>query len=141
MVFGGDCRQVLPVVRRGTRTQITDATLQRSHLWEGIRKIRLNRNMRAQSNPWFSNFLLRVGNGMEKTIGNDYIRLPNDIVIPFTDKETIGNGLPPHILKLKVNCPVILLRNLDPHNGLCNGTRLIVRAFQNDAINAEIVSG
>lgn len=141
MVFGGDFRQVLPVVRRGTRTQITDATLQRSHLWEGIRKIRLNRNMRAQSNPRFSNFLLRVGNGMEKTIGNDYIRLPDDIVIPFTDKETIGNGLPPHILKLKVNCPVILLRNLDPHNGLCNGTRLIVRAFQNDAINAEIVSG
>lgn len=87
MVFGGDFRQVLPVVRHGTRTQITDATLQRSHLWEGIRKIRLNRNMRAQSNPWFSDFLLRVGNGMEKTIGNDYIRLPDDIVIPFTDKE------------------------------------------------------
>jgi hypothetical protein len=29
VVFGGDFRQVLPVVPRGTRAQITDATLQR----------------------------------------------------------------------------------------------------------------
>lgn len=27
MLFGGDFRQVLPVVLRGTRAQITDATL------------------------------------------------------------------------------------------------------------------
>ena len=47
MVFGGDFRQVLPVVTRGTRAQVTDATLQRSYLWEKIRKIRLSCNMRA----------------------------------------------------------------------------------------------
>ena len=68
MVFGGDFRQVLPVVTRGTRAQITDATLQRSYLWENIRKIRLSRNMRAQSDPWFSEYLLRIGNGTEETI-------------------------------------------------------------------------
>jgi len=54
MVFGGDFRQVLPVVTRGTRAQITDATLQRSYLWENIRKIRLSQNMRAQSDASFS---------------------------------------------------------------------------------------
>ena len=37
------------------------------------------------------------------------------------------NGLPPHVLKLKLGCPVILLRNIEPANGLCNGTRLLVR--------------
>jgi hypothetical protein len=47
MVFGGDFRQVLPVVPRGTRAQITDATLQRSYLWDKVRKIRLSQNMRA----------------------------------------------------------------------------------------------
>jgi ATP-dependent DNA helicase PIF1 len=40
-----------------------------------------------------------------------------------------SNGLPLHVLKLKLGCPVILLRNIDPANGLCNGTRLVVRGF------------
>ncbi|PWZ10229.1 ATP-dependent DNA helicase PIF1 [Zea mays] len=51
------------------------------------------------------------------------------------------NGLPPHVLKLKIGCPVILLRNIDPANGLCNGTRLVVRGFQRNSIDAEIVLG
>jgi ATP-dependent DNA helicase PIF1 len=51
------------------------------------------------------------------------------------------NGIPPHVLKLKISCPVILLRNLDPANGLCNGTRPVVRACQRNSIDAEIVLG
>jgi ATP-dependent DNA helicase PIF1 len=51
------------------------------------------------------------------------------------------NGIPPHVLKLKIGCPVILLRNLDSANGLCNGTRLVVRACQRNSIDAEIVLG
>ena len=35
-------------------------------------------------------------------------------------------GLPPALLCLKVGYPVILLRNLDPGEGLCNGTRMVV---------------
>jgi ATP-dependent DNA helicase PIF1 len=49
------------------------------------------------------------------------------------------NGLPPHVLKLKKNCPVILLRNINPANGLCNGTRVVVRNFQKNVIDAKIV--
>ena len=41
MVFGGDFRQVLPVVPRGTRAQITDAMLQRSYIWEKVHKVQL----------------------------------------------------------------------------------------------------
>ena len=33
------------------------------------------------------------------------------------------------------------MRNIDPANGLCNDTRLVVRGFQRNAINAEIVLG
>ena len=51
------------------------------------------------------------------------------------------NGLPPHVLKLKLGCPVILLRNIDPANELCNGTRLVVRGFRINTIDAEIVVG
>jgi ATP-dependent DNA helicase PIF1 len=51
------------------------------------------------------------------------------------------SGLPPHCLRLKIGCPIILLRNLDPANGLCNGTRLICKRFDPNVINAEIAVG
>ena len=51
------------------------------------------------------------------------------------------NGLPPHVLKLKIGCPIILLRNIDPTNGLCNGTKLIIWGFQKNTIDTEIVLG
>ncbi|XP_041027886.1 replication protein A 70 kDa DNA-binding subunit B-like [Juglans microcarpa x Juglans regia] len=51
------------------------------------------------------------------------------------------NGLPPHELLLKINCPIMLLRNINPSEGLCNGTRLICRAFDRNVIDAEIAVG
>ena len=39
------------------------------------------------------------------------------------------SGLPLHDIKLKVGAVVMLLRNLDPHSSLCNGTRLITTAI------------
>jgi hypothetical protein len=217
VVFGGDFRQVLPVVRKGTRSQIVDASLRRSELWNCMHHMKLVRNMRAQNDPWFAQYLLRIGNGTEETNDNDEICLPTTICIPqmaddsglnrlidsvyqmdsnclndpnyitsrailstrndcvdqinlkmidrFQGEEMIyhifdsveddphnyyppeflntltPNGLPPHMLKLKINCPIILLRNIDPANGLCNGTRLVVRGFQKNAIDAEIVLG
>ncbi|XP_072146336.1 uncharacterized protein [Setaria viridis] len=217
VVFGGDFRQVLPVVRKGTRSQIVDASLRKSELWNCMRHMKLVRNMRAQNDPWFAEYLLRIGNGTEETNDKGEIRLPKNICIPrtmddsgldrlidsvyqmnsacledpnyitsrailstrndcvdrinlkmierFQGEEMVyhsfdsveddphnyyppeflntltPNGLPPHMLKLKINCPIILLRNIDPANGLCNGTRLVVRGFQKNAIDAEIVLG
>ncbi|KAM0046532.1 putative DNA helicase Pif1 [Helianthus debilis subsp. tardiflorus] len=37
------------------------------------------------------------------------------------------SGLPNHRLVLKVGVPVMLLRNIDQQNGLCNGTRLQIK--------------
>ena len=64
----------------------------------------------------------------------------NNYPLDFLNSIT-PNWLPPHELKVKKNCPIILLHNLDPHNGLCNGTQLVVRGFQNNSIDAEIVNG
>ena len=202
VVFGGDFRQVIPIVRKGSRAQIVDASLRRSYLWDSMRHLKLVRNMRAQSDPWFANYLLGIGGGTEEVNGDGDIHLPDDICVPFTrdgkdldrlieymfpklnenmaSKDYITsrailstrneqvdminmkmissfrgdemvyhsfdsaiddphnyypseflntltpNGLPPHVLKLKIGCPIILLRNIDPANGLCNETRLVV---------------
>lgn len=42
---------------------------------------------------------------------------------------------------MKKNVPIMLLRNLDASNGLCNGTRMICRGFDNNIIHAEIMMG
>ena len=68
MLFGGDFRQVLPVVTRGTRAHIIDATLLKSYIWDNVRRIRLTQNTRAKNDNWFADYLLRIGNGIEKNI-------------------------------------------------------------------------
>ncbi|GKA89276.1 ATP-dependent DNA helicase PIF1-like protein [Tanacetum coccineum] len=174
--------------------------------------MKLTINMRAHTDPWFSDFLLRVGDGVEEAIDGSYIRIPDDMVIPYTDNRSSKDDLidavfdsletnayssdyiisrailstkndivdeindikrfqgdektyysfdeaeddknnfypmeflnslnvselPPHHLRLKIGCPIILLQNLDPSNGLCNGTRLICKGF---VIDAEIAVG
>jgi ATP-dependent DNA helicase PIF1 len=50
-------------------------------------------------------------------------------------------GLPPHVLILKEAMPLILLRNLDPYQGLCNGTKLCLRAIHNHIMEVEIIGG
>jgi len=49
-------------------------------------------------------------------------------------------GLPPHKLILKVGAPIMLLRNMDPVRGHCNGTHYILRAVTQCNIDAQIAS-
>ena len=65
----------------------------------------------------------------------------NNFLVEFLHSIT-PSGMPQHELKLKIGCPIILLRNLDTKSGLCNGTRLVVRElFGTRVIEAEIISG
>ncbi|KAH0657478.1 hypothetical protein KY289_026226 [Solanum tuberosum] len=81
MVFGGDFRQVLPVVPKSTRAEIVNASLVKSYLWPLMEKIQFTRNMRARTDPTFSEFLLRVGNGDEPTIRDNLILLPEQLTV------------------------------------------------------------
>jgi hypothetical protein len=51
------------------------------------------------------------------------------------------SGLPPHKLRLKIGCVVMLLRNLNIKQGLCNGVRLRVLENGNRFLKCEIITG
>ena len=51
------------------------------------------------------------------------------------------SGVPPHELNLKIGLPVILLRNINPIIGLCNGTRMVVKQILTRVIECEISIG
>ncbi|KAK9049518.1 hypothetical protein SSX86_021980 [Deinandra increscens subsp. villosa] len=51
------------------------------------------------------------------------------------------SGMPPHVLNLKVGLPVMLLRNVNPAEGLCNGTRLIITELGRFVVKARIITG
>jgi len=99
MVFGGDFQQVLPVVPKSTQVETVDASLVRSYLWPLMEKIHLTSNMRARTNPNFSNFLIRVGNGEENTIRNNLILLPQQIVVHPTGQGKAEECLVTEIFK------------------------------------------
>ncbi|XP_010677942.1 ATP-dependent DNA helicase PIF1-like [Beta vulgaris subsp. vulgaris] len=161
IVFGGDFRQVLPVVRNGTRALMIDASFVKSPIWRHVNILHLRENMRSRDDSAFATRLLSIGNGDEPTVSDQMIKLPNHMVIPSIDDVSIemlidryekfvparvfefnsASGLPPHALTLKPGVPLTLVRNIDPKNGLCNGTRLLCRSLNNHFIDAEILTG
>ncbi|XP_015166438.1 ATP-dependent DNA helicase pif1-like [Solanum tuberosum] len=217
IVFGGDFRQTLPVVRNGKKEDFIHQSLLYSNIWNDLEKLHLSENMRARTDPSFCEYLLRIGNGKETPQCENKIEIPNSLIIPFTTEEqsldTLFNvtypdlctfssdssaissrvilttkndfvneindmlirkfperattyvatdetvepndqsqfedflhtlhppGLPPYKLTLKENCPVMLLRNLNPSEGLCNGTRLTCCDLKTHVISAKIESG
>ncbi len=104
VVFGGDFRQILPLVPRDTRGDVVAAALNRSSIWQHVRVFKLHTNMRvqrllaqggayAQANATrqqafitreqaFTDYLQRVGEGAERvypSIGEDSILIPHDM--------------------------------------------------------------
>ncbi|CAA0821051.1 PIF1 helicase [Striga hermonthica] len=49
VVFGGNFRQILPVIPKGSRQDIVNATINSSDIWRNCTVLRLTKNMRLQS--------------------------------------------------------------------------------------------
>ncbi|XP_076952023.1 uncharacterized protein LOC143625623 [Bidens hawaiensis] len=204
IVFGGDFRQILPVLQNGSRSDIVNASLSSSHIWSKRKVLRYRSYQNLQI---FAEWLLELGEGKlgGENDGEAIIDIPNDLLIgdssdPISDlidfvypslsenfndityfkerailaplnevvqdindrflalfpgdeveylssdsidqSDSVGPGfdpalqlpdflnglkmygMPNHRLVLKVGVPIMLLRNIDQKNGLCNGTRL-----------------
>ena len=66
MVLAGDWKQILPIVKNGTRASIVSVTHKRSFLWSNVKILKLTENMRIrsieESSIEFNNFASAVGN-------------------------------------------------------------------------------
>ena len=51
------------------------------------------------------------------------------------------SGMPLAKLKLKIGAPVMILRNIDPAHGLCNGTRAILTRASSRVLEVRILGG
>ncbi|KAI3812104.1 hypothetical protein L1987_16809 [Smallanthus sonchifolius] len=233
IVFGGDFRQILPVVPNGSRQQIVNSSLSSSYIWTHCKVLKLTKNLRLtcrndsvdiEQTKMFAQWLLDIGEGNVGGMndGEAMIEIPKDLLIkdssdpiseliefvypsilenfknpsffherailapknevvqeindrllsifPGEEREYLSSdsicqtemvsddldeslyspdilngikvsGMPNHKLVLKVGVPIMLLRNIDQKNGLCNGTRLQVISLGNHVIEAEIISG
>ena len=218
VVFGGDFRQILPVVRRGSPEKIIGASVCRSSIWQKVQVLRLHRNQRlepTEESSRFASWLLGVGSDQARSgsitlppsmvvqsinelldfvypglkSGNtlpppdffhdrailaarngDVNRINHDVLRMLGGTETIlfsadkvvtesgadastaqypvellrsldAPGLPPGELHIKIGCPLILLVNLSPSRGLCNGTRMVLRRASHRVLEVSILGG
>jgi len=230
VLWGGDFRQILPVIEKGSREDIVFACIQHSYLWQHVRIFHLTQNMWLGQSPEeqaFAQWLLSLGEGTNVQHGGveyttsltDHVRVGGsraeealksilDATYPgisnpqprppgyFTERtiltthnETVDelnhstlaqfSGVtstfagydrvvhetqerwrhyaedfdagyaseylhtlrPKAKLALKVGCPVMLLCNLDPSQGLCDGTRLLITHTSTHVLEGCILGG
>ncbi|KAH9614951.1 hypothetical protein KSS87_011078 [Heliosperma pusillum] len=92
VVFGGNFRQILPVVPKGNRADIVHASLCSSYLWSSCKVLKLTKNMRLQvgssSNndddiKKFSEWILEIGDGLAggDNTGEVELQFPLELLI------------------------------------------------------------
>lgn len=208
IILSGDFRQILPIRRNATRSEVVSALIKNSSLWPNFKIFKLTKNMRADpSEQQFAADVLMIGDGTAND-ENDFVSVPDSCIcttnlvdeifsdifinhnynelshrailssfnvdvdryntecmekfegefnsyysIDETDTSSTfeitteilntlkSPSLPDHILLIKNNCPVMLLRNLGIWDGLCNGTRLQILDSQKYVLRCRIMSG
>lgn len=78
IIFCGDWQQILPVVHRGGKPEILQATLKYSEIWEKIIQIKLstcmrNKNKNSEQEKDFIKFQKSIGNGSANVPSSDSV--------------------------------------------------------------------
>ncbi|GBM33948.1 hypothetical protein AVEN_79840-1 [Araneus ventricosus] len=194
IIIGGDFRQTLLVVPRGTRADVIESCIKSSPLWSKFTHLSLTTNIRCagqtEHNMWLLNIVsgnfpefsglpcdsieipqkMVVEENLIEAIYSEYLndmeveQLAKSVILAPTNKKTLemnrsiiaklqgethtfyssdsiiskvqndlqnyppeflldltSSGMPPHSLMLKKGAIVMLFRNLNPKQGLCNG--------------------
>uniref|UniRef100_A0A8C5PX79 ATP-dependent DNA helicase n=1 Tax=Leptobrachium leishanense TaxID=445787 RepID=A0A8C5PX79_9ANUR len=157
IILGGDFRQTLPVVAHGSRSAIVESSIKFNTLWDKFKIIKLQTNVRSVD-PEFSSWLIKLDSIVKEIYGHHLhpddistfektaILCPkncdvdniNEEVLSLLEGESYTYLI--HKLKLKIGCIIMLLRNLNTKRGLCNGTRLIVKAMRQNVIIAQVLT-
>ncbi|CAN7030702.1 unnamed protein product, partial [Brassica oleracea var. botrytis] len=157
IVFGGDFRQVFPVINGvdcndpieaiseeiyGTATSLHE---KKEAKFFQERAILCPTNEDVNK---VNEYMLDKLEGEEKTYNSADSNDPSDtsavnneaLSADFLNTIKVP-GLPYHSLRLKVGCPVMVLRNIAPTDGLMNGTRLQITQLMDFMIQARIITG
>ncbi|XP_057440582.1 uncharacterized protein LOC130732585 [Lotus japonicus] len=92
VVLGGDFRQILPVIPKGSRAEVVMATINSSRLWRFCKVLTLTENMRLLGNlnnleveevKYFAKWVLDVGDGNlgDYNDGESFIKVPGETLI------------------------------------------------------------
>ncbi|XP_016206591.2 uncharacterized protein LOC107646964 [Arachis ipaensis] len=115
VVFGGDFRQILPVIPGGGRTEIVNASICSSYIWDYCSVLRLTKNMRLDESSHanndelalFSQWILNVGDGNigGPNDGISEIMIPTELLISnFEDPvSSIVDCIYPNLLENHLN--------------------------------------
>ncbi|KAI7958734.1 hypothetical protein MJO28_002525 [Puccinia striiformis f. sp. tritici] len=101
IVFGGDFRQTLPVVRHGTIFDQQDACMISSALWSNVHKFLLTDNLRLASpdgtlsteNSQFYEWLLSIGNGTGQKEFSEATHIKFGSVVVNPSEQAVSNML------------------------------------------------
>ena len=93
MVILGDLRQTLPVMPKGSRSQIVDSCLTQSELWKHFKRPTLTQNMRVLTTDVgdreklldYCQFLLDLGDGKIPTDETGCVQIPKQFLLPPND--------------------------------------------------------
>ncbi|CAN1141799.1 hypothetical protein LINPERPRIM_LOCUS25678 [Linum perenne] len=88
----GDFRQILPVIKKSTRSEIISASLKKSYSWKHLTHLRLSQNMRImrsncsqserQEIATFDSWFKEIGDGVGCSLhGEANILIPTDLMV------------------------------------------------------------
>lgn len=98
VILLGDFRQTCPVIRRGTRAQVVNASIKSSPLWPLFTVRRLTQPIRNAEDLEYADFVDRIGDG-----AGPEITLPL-LAVTHTTEDLINFVYPPAIISNPVAC-------------------------------------